>query len=314
MYTLEQIYEALGKIENGGTDGALKNLIATLTALQNAGGALSTLDTQMNGLKFQSTLLMRGATSTSPPLCVRLKKFQSTLLMRGATDAYGKGPGWYAISIHAPHARSDLTIHSRRRSGSKNFNPRSSCEERLSRVFRSPKGQISIHAPHARSDPRTTPDAPSGSWHFNPRSSCEERRLDAQYAMTLSKFQSTLLMRGATRAARLALYDDVFQSTLLMRGATLRYLRFVPVSQISIHAPHARSDCFVMICIFHVIISIHAPHARSDICFVMSSGVTLEFQSTLLMRGATQSGLPGYFLRSYFNPRSSCEERPAAPS
>ena len=63
MYTLEQIYEALGKIENGGTDGALKNLIATLTALQNAGGALSTLDTQMNGLKFRSTLLMRGATA-----------------------------------------------------------------------------------------------------------------------------------------------------------------------------------------------------------------------------------------------------------
>lgn len=100
MYTLEQIYEALGKIENGGTmvadlqdairdardeaaknrieknkildqlnlrqsgdtDGALKNLVATLTALQNAGDALSTLDTQMNGLKFQSTLLMRGAT------------------------------------------------------------------------------------------------------------------------------------------------------------------------------------------------------------------------------------------------------------
>ena len=122
MYTLEQIYEALGKIENGGTmvadlqdairdardeaaknrieknkildqlnlrqsgdtDGALKNLVATLTALQNAGDALSTLDTQMNGLKFQSTLLMRGATARwnhpiSPP------RFQSTLLMRGAT-------------------------------------------------------------------------------------------------------------------------------------------------------------------------------------------------------------------------------------
>ena len=83
-YTLEQIYEALGKIENGGTDGALKNLIATLTALQNAGGALSTLDTQMNGLKFQSTLLMRGATRR------RLERagacrFQFTLLMRGAT-------------------------------------------------------------------------------------------------------------------------------------------------------------------------------------------------------------------------------------
>lgn len=83
-YTLEQIYEALGKIENGGTDGALKNLIATLTALQNAGGALSTLDTQMNGLKFQSTLLMRGAT-TAQVLVSREMIFQSTLLMRGAT-------------------------------------------------------------------------------------------------------------------------------------------------------------------------------------------------------------------------------------
>lgn len=88
-YTLEQIYEALGKIENGGTmvadlqdairgardeaaknrieknkildqlnlrqsgdtDGALKNLVATLTALQNAGGDPSTLGTQMNDLK-----------------------------------------------------------------------------------------------------------------------------------------------------------------------------------------------------------------------------------------------------------------------
>ena len=105
-YTLEQIYEALGKIENGGTDGALKNLIATLTALQNAGGALSTLDTQMNGLKFQSTLLMRGATSSR----------QSSHL---------ENP----ISIHAPHARSDL-------SASLGINPTT----------------ISIHAPHARSD------------------------------------------------------------------------------------------------------------------------------------------------------------------
>ena len=171
MYTLEQIYEALGKIENGGTmvaylqdairgardgaaknrieknkildqlnlrqsgdtDGALKNLVATLTALQNAGDALSTLDTQMNGLKFQSTLLMRGATTRwnhpiSPP------RFQSTLLMRGATirrSRRGRRAGTFQstllmrgatasrrapvraskeISIHAPHARSDFFL------------------------------------------------------------------------------------------------------------------------------------------------------------------------------------------------------------
>lgn len=89
MYTLEQIYEALGKVENGGTmvadlqdairgardeaaksrieknkildqlnlrnsgdtEGALRNLAATLTALQNAGGDPSTLGTQMNELQ-----------------------------------------------------------------------------------------------------------------------------------------------------------------------------------------------------------------------------------------------------------------------
>ena len=36
-----------------------------------------------------------------------------------------------------------------------------------------------------------------------------------------------------------------------------------------------------------------------------------QFQSTLLMRGATQD-LCGYHAGGYFNPRSSCEERPGA--
>ena len=83
------------------------------------------------------------------------------------------------------------------------------------------------------------------------------------------QFQSTLLMRGATDGSMRKSSTFLFQSTLLMRGATagdvfrkaasgisihapharsdsLRYLRFVPVSQISIHAPHARSDAFAM--------------------------------------------------------------------
>ena len=127
-YTLEQIYEALGKIENGGTDGALKNLIATLTALQNAGGALSTLDTQMNGLKFQSTLLMRGATSSRQsshlenPISIHAPHARSDL-----SASLGINPT--TISIHAPHARSDLTS-----------------------LALPGKPAISIHAPHARSD------------------------------------------------------------------------------------------------------------------------------------------------------------------
>ena len=81
-----------------------------------------------------------------------------------------------AISIHAPHARSDrfllyfntLPYY---------FNPRSSCEERLS--------------------------GRSTTWstlvHFNPRSSCEERLPNPYiFIRIIGVFQSTLLMRGAT--------------------------------------------------------------------------------------------------------------------
>ena len=101
--------------------------------------------------QFQSTLLMRGATSTARARS-SFDVFQSTLLMRGATDVarFEKPTSW--ISIHAPHARSDeivivviIFII--------NFNPRSSCEERLPQtcgICR--KTGISIHAPHARSD------------------------------------------------------------------------------------------------------------------------------------------------------------------
>lgn len=110
MYTLEQIYEALGKIENGGTDGALKNLIATLTALQNAGGALSTLDTQMNGLKFQSTLLMRGATAAARnQFCPRRISIHAPHAKSDETD-YTAPAKRDRISIHAPHTRSDALL------------------------------------------------------------------------------------------------------------------------------------------------------------------------------------------------------------
>ena len=77
---------------------------------------------------FQSTLLMRGATSARfPSECT--ERFQSTLLMRGATKEIADSLPCRRISIHAPHARSDLsalTAPPRARY----FNPRSSCEER----------------------------------------------------------------------------------------------------------------------------------------------------------------------------------------
>ena len=100
------------------------------------------------------------------------------------------------------------------------FNPRSSCEERhddpivdlINRFYFNP-----------RSSCEERPGAVDGladARYFNPRSSCEERLQRDKTATILSEFQSTLLMRGATRG--------------LGRRAHPAY--------ISIHAPHARSD------------------------------------------------------------------------
>ena len=141
--------------------------------------------------------------------------------MRGATPRKTLAVCIYNISIHAPYARSDLI--------SMSVPPSTSFQSTLlmrgatssasrSRTFSS----ISIHAPHARSD---LPSCPRPSYlccNFNPRSSCEERPSHLPTFMSLhSSFQSTLLMRGATRELHAIVTS---------------------VNLISIHAPHARSD------------------------------------------------------------------------
>ena len=124
------------------------------------------------------------------------------------------------------------------------FNPRSSCEERLT---------VNHHNHLLK-------------YNFNPRSSCEERRGQSFIIECRLVFQSTLLMRGAT-GIRGVSYSTRrgFQSTLLMRGATSLSRQRVGGEMISIHAPHARSDSPRSGGLFaYQKISIHAPHARSD--------------------------------------------------
>ena len=146
---------------------------------------------------------------------------------------------------------------------------------------------ISIHAPHARSDDIRIIDADFID-DFNPRSSCEERPDHCKSITVTIIFQSTLLMRGATfSSAASSTFPGVFQSTLLMRGATNSSSVSELAKTISIHAPHARSDERQ---------AVIDPHVD-------------EFQSTLLMRGATMRLTWSRKKRSYFNPRSSCEER-----
>ena len=206
------------------------------------GATCGTIAASLQFRLFQSTLLMRGATISlgisflnlpisihapharsdiSPNISRTLtKKFQSTLLMRGATPSFYRCCTCRHISIHAPHARSDATrcVHLNQ---SEYFNPRSSCEERQGN--------------------RTVRNSTS---NFNPRSSCEERRHNNPHSSGYVKFQSTLLMRGAT------IIGSILRSYLI---------------QISIHAPHARSDKWRASKYLMLTISIHAPHARSDI-------------------------------------------------
>ena len=125
-----------------------------------------------------------------------------------------------AISIHAPHARSDSTrIVGRCRPC--DFNPRSSCEERRRTRLLAQKSQIFQSTLLMR--------GATGSGRRTSRSS--------------SRFQSTLLMRGATKDENGNPLLTEFQSTLLMRGATHQSaIILYEACKISIHAPHARSD------------------------------------------------------------------------
>ena len=100
--------------------------------------------------------------------------------------------------------------------------------------------------------------------YFNPRSSCEERPRDID--VVIAKF--------------------LFQSTLLMRGATVCFCVTLRRFDISIHAPHARSDPEV---------SIHTP-----------SPWYFNPRSSCEERPHCSAFL---ILYQYFNPRSSCEER-----
>ena len=114
--------------------------------------------------------------------------FQSTLLMRGATS-----PSMLRGSTHSNfNPRSSCEERrcdaGRRAAKAQNFNPRSSCEERhYTKIML----RMSIS-------------------YFNPRSSCEERPLFLSTICLHIRFQSTLLMRGATICAEARLELDAY--------------------------------------------------------------------------------------------------------
>ena len=123
---------------------------------------------------FQSTLLMRGATSIRATSSTSSREFQSPLLMRGATFQQFAWRDWNTFQSTLL-MRGATAIARWKSSARLNFNPRSSCEER--------PGRLSLNGNRG---------------YFNPRSSCEERLTTARCSAGSQRFQSTLLMRGAT--------------------------------------------------------------------------------------------------------------------
>ena len=191
-------------------------------------------------VEFQSTLLMRGATSVAGAQPLLTNIFQSTLLMRGATQRGCSSRAGEAISIHAPHARSDAELM--RLAGDT---------------------PISIHAPHARSDFRQC-SAPRCQENFNPRSSCEERLEPGKRAAPAKRI-SIHAPHARSDKNRLRGYHDF---EISIHAPHARSDPATPMrtkwSFISIHAPHARSDIDADLARVRRSISIHAPHARSD--------------------------------------------------
>ena len=161
---------------------------------------------------------MRGATRAGSQFLSNVV-FQSTLPMRGATAIRYQRLPRDRISIHAPHAGSDLlpgvrtapscgfqsTLPMRGATWhpcmdfcqASNFNPRSPCGERPQAwLWRHAGGNISIHAPHAGSDVR-------------------ERRPEVERRISIHAPHAGSDTRSATHCAK---------------------------ARISIHAPHAGSD------------------------------------------------------------------------
>ena len=101
-------------------------------------------------------------------------EFQSTHLVWGATRSWWHGTRHYTISIHAPRVRCDVPVIFFR-IFLVNFNPRTSCEVRLSNYGYSAKG--------SHFNPRTSCEVRLSNYgysakgsHFNPRTSCEVRQ------------------------------------------------------------------------------------------------------------------------------------------
>ena len=153
-------------------------------------------------------------------------------------------------------------------------------------------GPISIHTPLAGSDRARSP-TPRSRRNFNPHSPCGERPPAMDAGQLVDVFQSTLPLRGATRSAKIRLPSADISIHTPLAGSDFFFPVVVVLRGISIHTPLAGSDSICRPgecrpCNFNP----HSPCGERLICS-LSRSMTVLFQSTLPLRGATSSGTHG---------------------
>ena len=194
--------------------------------------------------------------------------FQSALPLRGATNSYNAIANAVNISIRAPLAGSDWETVARRMHY-ENFNPRSPCGERrfiaarplALRFYFNPRspcgerlalGDCSLHlaqfqsALPLRGATLCRDRSQCRAAHFNPRSPCGERRRSRRCRPSPGNFNPR-----SPCGERLEFSDcedaaELFQSALPLRGATVYGQRLQVRAHISIRAPLAGSDRYIL--------------------------------------------------------------------
>ena len=185
--------------------------------------------------------------------------------MRGATLKFENKAILEQISIHTPHAGSDLV------GALVAFNVLT----------------ISIHTPHAGSD-WSNREIHHGHRDFNPHSPCGERPFRFRNRFSRSIFQSTLPMRGATRCFGITFVCRKISIHTPHAGSdTIFPWWYQPHQHFNPHSPCGERPLPVVIAATLHLISIHTPHAGSDFDGVEKDWKNNGFQSTLPMRGAT---------------------------
>ena len=193
-----------------------------------------------------------------------------------------------------------------------NFNPRAPCGARRHyRRQHRPGSHISIHAPRAGRDYQRS-RRPFHQPNFNPRTPRGARLSTISSTFSPTEFQSTHPSRGATIFLLLALMVVRFQSTHPMRGATFTASGSFSagIFQSTRHAPRAGRDCTMSLGTSTATRNFN-PRAPcgARLKKKLFSPVTVEFQSTRPMRGATTCPCSLSLRDRHFNPRAPCGAR-----